>query len=168
MKKLLIPFICGLFINVIAYSQQLSPSLISAAGGISKIQGITLEWSLGEIAIESVSASNRLYTQGFHQPTLLVSAFQKGIISAESTFNISIAPNPVQSTLQISYVVSTEQELYVILSDFMGQTYVTKKLSEKTGFATIEMSGMIAGAYFLRVQTKDGVLIKSFKIIKGQ
>jgi len=168
MKKLLFQLICGLFVNVIAHSQQVSPSLVTAAGGISKVQGISLEWTLGEIAIETVSTYDRLYTQGFHQPVLLVRNFFLGDVNRYSDYKIMIAPNPVQSTLRITYSVPEAKELTVVLSDFTGkQLNVQRAVSEK-GMLSIDMSGMIAGFYLLSVQSKDGTIIQSFKVIKGQ
>ncbi|HSU51599.1 MAG TPA: hypothetical protein VLJ41_13435 [Segetibacter sp.] len=59
-------------ISTPSFYQQNEQSVIATAGDISKAGDISLEWTLGERAIESVSTSSSLYTQGFHQPLLEV------------------------------------------------------------------------------------------------
>lgn len=167
MKKLLVQLICLLFINGIAHSQQLSPSLIAASGGINKVQGIVLEWSLGEIAIESITTSDRLYTQGFHQPVLLARKFFIAEDNRYSDYKVMIAPNPVQSILKITYSVPEANEVALVLSDFTGKQLNVQRAGNEKGMLSIDMSGMIAGVYLLSIRSREGNLIQSFKIIKG-
>ena len=141
--------------------------MIAGAGGISKAQGITLEWTLGEIAIESVATSDRLYTQGFHQPVLLARKFFIAEDNRYSDYKIMIAPNPVQSTLRITYSVPEAKEVTLVLSDFLGKQLNVQRVGNEKGMLSIDMSGMIAGFYLLNVQSREGNLIQSFKIIKG-
>ena len=49
---------------------QITPStisVISAQGGFDKTESISLEWTLGENFVETVSLENNIFTQGFHQ-----------------------------------------------------------------------------------------------------
>ncbi len=55
-----------------SFCQHNNQSVIAAAGNISKAGNITLEWTLGEPVIETVSTTLGLLTQGFHQPLLIV------------------------------------------------------------------------------------------------
>ena len=168
MKKLLVQLICLLFIKVIAHSQQLSPSLIAAAGGISKSQGVTLEWTLGEIAIESVATSDRLYTQGFHQPVLIARNFYINTMQLLTGYRVTVAPNPVQSVLTATISSPLEEKIFLTLIDFTGKRFRVQIVSGRSVFAKVDMSGMIAGIYLLEARNEAGQLIQSFKIIKGQ
>jgi len=168
MKKIFILFLSGLCAGSTVRSQQLSPSIIAAAGGINKAAGISLEWTLGEPIIESLSTADRLYTQGFHQPVLLARNFQVNKEQLLTGYQVTVAPNPVQSLLTATILSPKDEKMFVTLIDFTGRRYGVQTVTGKAGMATIDMSGMIAGMYLLEVRNTGGQLIRSFKIIKGQ
>ncbi|MCB0807326.1 MAG: hypothetical protein KDC05_16140 [Bacteroidales bacterium] len=70
MKKSIFIGILVLIINipVILFSQQISPSVISSAGEEYSNGNISLSWTLGELATETLSNGNNTLTQGFQQP----------------------------------------------------------------------------------------------------
>ena len=72
MEKRILLFLWGIAFLLNGNSQNLKQNIIAADGGISKSGNISLEWTLGEFAIETVNAGTKLYTQGFHQPVLAV------------------------------------------------------------------------------------------------
>ena len=92
MRKNTLLLLLGICIAGFARSQQLSPSIIASDGGISKAAGISLEWTLGEPTVESLSTSDRLYTQGFHQPILLVKKFHPPV-DAKTVPDVKIIPD---------------------------------------------------------------------------
>lgn len=166
-KKLFLLFF-GLCTAVLARSQQLSPSVLAADGGISKAAGISLEWTLGEIAAESIFTVDRLYTQGFHQPVLIAKNVQTDAKLLVTGYHVSVAPNPVQSVLTATVSSPIEGNVYLSLIDFSGRRYPAQLMDGKSGTAQVNMSGMISGMYLLEIRNGAGQLIKAFKIIKGQ
>jgi len=168
MKKIFILFLSGLCAGSTVRSQQLSPSIIAAAGDISKAAGISLEWTLGEPVIESLSTTDRFYTQGFHQPVLLARNFQVNKEQLLTGYAVTVAPNPVQSLLTATVISPNGENVYLTLIDFTGRRYRVQTFTGRNGMATVDMSGMIAGMYLLEVRNITGLLIRSFKIIKGQ
>jgi hypothetical protein len=167
MTKNLFLLLSGLFIVSLVQSQQLSPSVLAADGGINKAAGISLEWTLGEITTESLSTTDRLYTQGFHQPVL----FAKNFPAADQPvtgYVITVAPNPVLSILRASIASPKDEKILLTLIDFTGRKFPVQSANGKFSTVNVNMSGMIAGIYLLEIRNASGKLIKTFKIIKGQ
>jgi hypothetical protein len=155
-----------LFSASMARSQQLNPSVMAADGGISKAAGISLEWTLGETFVESISTTDRLYTQGFHQPVL----FAKNFPVAEQPvlgYVITVAPNPVESVLTAIIASPTNEKIYLTLIDFTGRRFSVPTAYGKFSTVKMDMSGKISGIYLLEIRNVSGQLIKTYKIIKG-
>ena len=168
MKKRLFVLFFFLGVGVMGRSQQLIPNIIASAGDISKAAGISLEWTLGETTIESLSTADRLYTQGFHQPLLIARTFLINSAHLLTGYKITVAPNPVQSVLTATISSPLEEKVFLTLIDFSGRRYQLQTVNAKSATAKVDMAGMIAGIYLLEVRNTSGQLIQSFKIIKGQ
>ena len=162
----------SIFISNYTFCQKLSPEVISSAGDISKTASISLEWTLGEPVIESSKASNKHYTQGFHQTyfkiTNIVAAKNE---SLASDFDMIIFPNPVEAILEIK--ISSENLLQdetgkvdLFLFDITGKQLLIQKTNEKSGSTFVDMTSFPSGTYFLKAQKENGFFLKSFKITK--
>lgn len=168
MRKILF-FLLGIIcIHTTVQGQQLSPSVIAAGGGTDKAAGISLEWTLGEPFTESLPVSDRLYTQGFHQPLLQVTKMPVTIIRPVTNYKITVAPNPVQSYLTATINAPNTDKVILSLIDFAGRVIPVKSASGKFSTVKVDMTGMIAGIYMLEIRKASGELIQTFKIIKGQ
>ena len=53
------------------YSQSSSSEILSTAGETFQSTSMQIDWTLGELAIETIHHSNRQITQGFHQPNYI-------------------------------------------------------------------------------------------------
>jgi hypothetical protein len=59
------------FAPLLVNSQSVSPSVIASAGGSSTLSnGISIDWTLGEFAVTTLTNGSITLTQGFHQPNL--------------------------------------------------------------------------------------------------
>lgn len=56
------------------YSQSLTLTVIASAGSYYESDNLRLSYTLGEIAVSTLSTSNLILTQGFQQPTLIISS----------------------------------------------------------------------------------------------
>jgi Secretion system C-terminal sorting domain len=168
---LLICFL-SIFISNYTFCQKLSPEVISSAGDISKTASILLEWTLGETVIESSKTVDKYYTQGFHQTYLKVtSILPTDKENLSSDYSMMIFPNPVEAILEVK--ISTENLLQnetgkvdLLLFNLVGQQLSVQKTNEKSGSTFVDMTAFPSGTYFLKAQKENGVLLKSFKIIK--
>lgn len=161
-----------IFISNYTFCQKLSPEVISSAGDVSKTASVSLEWTLGETVIESSKTADKHYTQGFHQSYIKVtSIFPANNESLASDYNMIVFPNPVEAILEIK--VSSENlpqdkigKVNLFLIDILGQQLSVQKTNEKSGSTFLDMTGLPSGVYFLKAQEENGLLLKSFKIIK--
>ncbi|MBN2174991.1 MAG: hypothetical protein JW731_12730 [Bacteroidales bacterium] len=63
-----------LLIPVFVISQSVSPQVVSSAGDFFEGTNVSLSWTLGEIATETLSNGNVILTQGFQQPFSVILA----------------------------------------------------------------------------------------------
>lgn len=169
MKKETLLLLSGLGLSVGGFSQQLSPSVVASGGDVSRSATISLEWTLGEFAVESVSSDRSLYTQGFHQPYLQVKEIHTATAATEMTdYKITIAPNPVQSVLNVNLQQFLSERLSLSLVDLYGRRVMTKIVEGKSTSSLVDMSGMISGIYLLEIRNATGQLIKVFRVVKVQ
>jgi len=169
MKKETLLLLSGLGLSVGCFSQQLSPSVVASGGDISRSATISLEWTLGEFAVESVNSDRSLYTQGFHQPYLQVKEIHTATIATETPdYKITIAPNPVQSVLNVNLQQFIDEKLSLTLVDLYGRRVMTKVVEGKSTSSLIDMSGMMQGIYLLEIRNAKGQLLKVFRVVKVQ
>jgi hypothetical protein len=129
-----------------AYSQKISPSVMSNAGHVMKANNLSIEWTLGELATETLKANNLIITQGFHQTNLTVVSTNDPFISG-----FSVYPNPFQHELIIQN--ESGKKIAIHLFNIMGQC-----ISDYTilpGTQQIQLNGLPAGTYILEAKTND-------------
>jgi hypothetical protein len=172
MKNWLIPFFCCLcFFNQL-FSQQLTPVVLSSNGGVGTSGDMQLEWTLGELAIEGLTGQPGSYTEGFHQPTLLVEQVEvvyppisTGSDHASQTL-ITISPNPVATELTIRFVPGTEERFYCQVRDANGAMLSERTLNTRDGNTQIDVSDLVPGLYFIHFIAQDEGAVTVFKVVK--
>ena len=60
-------FALALCVSTAGLGQSISPSVIGSAGGSGSAGGVTLDWTVGETAVTTISNGSNTITQGFHQ-----------------------------------------------------------------------------------------------------
>ncbi len=147
------------------FSQEKDPSIIASAGGSSTTTSYSLDWTMGEYAVETIMLPGNMYTQGFQQPLQIVSMALKP--ESSITYNVSIAPNPVVSILNFSINSANDVPVSVIISDMYGRAIIQKSVRSSRENLPINMRGLLSGTYFLTVREgSSSKIIKSYKIIK--
>lgn len=167
MRKALFSLISIIYFFSSANSQSLDRSIISSAGEYSLTPRYTLDWTMGEFAVETISTLGKMYTQGFHQPLQIISTTAT-VARTGVVYNISIAPNPVTSILNFSISSVNTIRVFVTIADIHGVIYKQYNVSSANGSLQIDMTGLTAGTYTLTV--RDGVgahIINTYRIIKG-
>ncbi|MCD6566251.1 MAG: T9SS type A sorting domain-containing protein [Bacteroidales bacterium] len=164
MKTVVLSFMFLVFWNF-SFSQSLSPTLISSAGAYAEGNGISLSYSLGEIAVTTLTTDNLVLTQGFHQPQLTGTGIPDKV---ELDWKVNAFPNPVQDQLNISIRLEKPVELNLAIFDLTGKKLLIKKLGQiPADFDhSIDFSGFANGIYFLRIQTSDKKYNRIIKIQK--
>jgi|JI10StandDraft_1071094.scaffolds.fasta_scaffold04247_9 hypothetical protein len=127
-------------------AQKITPEVIGSAGDVFKSGGFTLEWTLGEIATESLTSTNFKLTQGFHQGRIVISSVSNPVLEG---FNVY--PNPVQASLSLENF--TNGMVDYILTDIQGLKVVQNKITE--GVHLLNTENIPAGIYILKVQNQN-------------
>lgn len=169
MEKILFLLALGLIRFGPIAAQVLNPSVFASAGGLDKTPTLSLEWTLGELAVQTLETKNGLYTEGFHQPMLKVEP-ERLVKENElaALYDIQIKPNPVQSFLHVNISSDQTSEIQLKLMDLNGKTLLRQSLTFPFDFSELEMGAYPAGLYLLQFQQKDGYPIKTFKVSKIQ
>ncbi len=162
-------FLCllGICLFGILHAQQKDPAVLSAAGNTAKGAGITLDWTLGELAVSTLATTDGLVTEGFHQPMLRVeSTFESPIKKGETTFQMTIAPNPVTSTVSIRIHSEGEGAGEIALWDARGQRLQRATVDLSLALQEWDLSSYASGIYTVTLWDEKGVLLRSYKISK--
>lgn len=157
---------CLLVFISFASAQQLMPTIIATTGEFTSVSTFSLEWTLGELAVNAFEVNDHQITEGFHQPSLSTS-----IDTVEGfDFTIKIFPNPTSEILycQVSSVIP-DTELKFILFNVLGQRVLDYQQSLIDPIIPIDLQHLPSSSYFLAVYvgTHTGKsLFKYYKIIK--
>ena len=122
---------------------------------------ISLDWTLGETAVSRWNTPGGFTTEGFHQPILEVS-----LLPEYSSPKVSIAPNPVQSTLNVLVSDAKQKVLFGQLVDIQGRVLV-QRTNLSSGNTEFNLSNLPSGIYFLKVSQQNGKPIEVFKVVKA-
>lgn len=147
--------------TILGKAQSLSPEVISTAGGKMQTATISLDWTLGETAVSRWNTPRGFTTEGFHQPILEVS-----LLPEYSSPKVSIAPNPVQSTLNVLVSDAKQKVLFGQLVDIQGRVLV-QRTNLSSGNTEFNLSNLPSGIYFLKVSQQNGKPIEVFKVVKA-
>lgn len=170
MRKTLLFLVGTLGLLSVGMAQQLSPSILAVSGGTARTQTMSLDWTLGESVVETAMVSDRLYTQGFHQPLLQVSELlnQPALTGSDADYNFTVAPNPVASYLTVGITAPEDSPLQLHLTDLNGRQYNLPIMPSTIKSTQINMTTFPAGTYLLHIRRVDGQVLKSYKIVKAQ
>jgi hypothetical protein len=153
-------------ISVISLKAQVKHSrdVIGSAGTVSSTNEITLEWTLGESFVATNKLGNAWYTQGFHQPVLFVRSESKEM--NHEHYRVRIYPNPVLELLNVEVRSGFLDPILIKLIDVTGRVVLTQKASGGHQDLQLRLNHLPDGMYLLSMVGKEGILIKSYKVIK--
>jgi len=118
-----------------------------------------IDFTIGEVIINTGTYGNNDLTQGFHQTNWNFLGVEDFVPSYEAT----IFPNPTSEVLNIR--ISTFENVTYTLYDAQGKLVMQDKLSAEQ--TAIPVSQLAAGSYSLTLNNRTQNL-KTFKLIKQQ
>ena len=144
MKKLLLILLCLPFIG---FGQVTTPSVISSSGDSYSNGGVNMDYTLGEIVVETQTNSTTILTQGFHQGVLKVSTQVENI-----AFKTKVYPNPASDYLIIELEQSVNADILVY--DINGKLVIKDKLNDEQQ-KQLDFSFLNTGNYILNINIAD-------------
>lgn len=155
MRKKILFILLGAMTAGTTYGQmELAPSVLASAGGYGEGSSITLSWTLGELAVTTLSGNTMILTQGFQQPAI----WGVGINRMESGTEISVFPNPVMDELNILFNTGLPGDFILEVQDVTGRMISQLQYGQvRPGDRVIlNMSEYLSGIYFLQIRSSDG------------
>ena len=144
------------FFTVAGINAQISlaPSVIASGGGYGENGNISISWTLGELAVSTLTGSDMMLTQGFQQPFDI----DVGIDKNEVQWGISVYPNPVGDELQIRFDIETQGDFFIEVQDITGRVIKQEQHRQVNpgDIVMINTADYTHGVYFLKVMTTDG------------
>ena len=162
-KKLLFTgAVCWLFLNLPAtsFAQQLTPTVIASGGGTLLSNNLALDFTIGEIATETLSVTGTLLTQGFLQGPDNSTGISETTVN---TNDVLIYPNPVTSRIYLCYEDPSARPEKTIIKDPQGRTVLTQAFDTQP--LMIDLSTLAPGFYTVTIEFENHQTITK-KIIK--
>ena len=169
MKRSTMLFCMGLFSFGGLVAQSVTPEVIVPQGDNNELNGMSLEWTLGEVVVHTAPHAKGLITQGSQQPTLQVSEIN---VRVESTANGSLPidfqvyPNPVNTVLYVQHNTTLSQSTTLKLFNATGEQLLQLEGQADTEVQELDMELLPKGAYFLLIETQAGQYLKAYQITK--
>jgi hypothetical protein len=161
MKKTLL-FSITFFSVVASMAQSISPEVIASAGGSDNIQ---LNWTLGEVMIDTYDSGNNILTQGFHQ-TLLVLPPDPVNVTNLNEIDVNIFPNPTSDRIIIE-VNKNDNALSIELIDMNGKLIVSDIMQPGMMRKELNVSKLATSYYLLKMFSIEGEFSSTYKIQKA-
>jgi len=162
MKHLLLLFPFALLTIGQAVGQSITPEIQSTSGAYYTGTNAQLSWTMGEPIIETVSSTSSIITQGFQQPEYDIVGIDE---NPETSWQVTVFPNPTSNNMQIQIQNPANAEFNICLTDLTGRQLLEKDIGNSSSY-TIDMTSYAVSSYFLRVTTKEGMTVQTFKIQK--
>ncbi len=152
-KSLLLLMLAALFGPALNGQIGLDPKVVSSAGGYHEAGNLSISWTLGELAVTTLTGGDMALTQGFQQPFDV----GVGIVPDRMNWNISVYPNPVRNELNIRFHLESPGDYLLEVQDVTGRI-ISQGLHQRVNpgdMVVINTSSYTPGIYFLKVLTPD-------------
>lgn len=151
MKKLLL---LGILLPSISFSQE----VISSQGDSYSNASGSVDFTIGEVVIDTGSDGNNDLTQGFHQTNWNF----VGLDDHDPSIDVSVFPNPLEKHLNIQ--TGAFKGMNYIMYDAAGRNVRQGALLEET--TQIETTELLPASYSLVIRGENNTTIKTFKLVK--
>ena len=157
-RYLLLIVLLGLGENL--FSQQLTQQVLVPVAGIASTSSVSFSQTIGEAAVELVSSSDFILTQGFQQPgvKLVWEPPHEG-----NGFNVY--PNPATDHITIKLFGDIPREFRIDIINIAGLKLYTEKLTFTDKFyieKVIPLSNFSFGVYYVRIMSSDKEINRTF------
>ena len=165
MKNLYILFVL-FFSTAVIWGQSLSPTVVATAGGYFDNGTVSLSFTVGEIAITTLTGGDLILTQGFQQP------FELDVTGVDDNqpinWSVKTYPNPVQDNLNIRFTIKNPQDFTVVIMDITGKKVLVKEYMrvQPGEVKEVDMQNYHAGIYMISVTSQDQKVRRVYKVSK--
>ena len=144
MKKLLLILLC---LPILGFGQVTSPSVVSSSGDSYSNGNVIMDYTLGEIVVETHTNSTTILTQGFHQEILRITTEVVNI-----DIKTKVYPNPTTSFLIVELEKNVNADILVY--DINGKIVIKDRLNNEQQ-KQLDFSFLKQGNYLLHINIAD-------------
>jgi len=152
----------GAFSTTGTIAQSISPQVIATTGGHGTTANAQLSWTVGEVAITTLSGGSNMLTQGFHQPYDITTMIEE----TPSGMRLMVYPNPTTDQLQIA-LSGDHGGLALTMHDISGRSVFTTDIRADQQSMVVRMESYAAGTYVLRIFSPDATVNHAYRIVKN-
>lgn len=146
------------------FSQTLSHQVLVPVAGVSSTGTISYSQTIGETAVEVISSSDYVFTQGFQQPGI---KFSKDTPPPGN--GVKVYPNPVTDYVNIELFGNEARSFIIEFVNISGTTLISEKLLFNDQYwynKQFPVKTFSRGLFFIRIISSDGMISRIFKIEK--
>lgn len=141
MKKYII--VCSLLIVTLSAFGQTIERQVLGAGGKSTVQGIQMDYTIGEVITNTATTGSILLNQGFHQ----AASAPNSIETIGALDGLKIWPNPTAGDLMVEW---TGEPVSIEIYTATGQLILSQE-SVLAGETVFHLDGFAAGLYLVKL-----------------
>jgi len=147
-----------LFILLISLTVNAQEVISSQGDSYSNANG-SIDFTIGEVVIATITSGSNSLTQGFHQTNLTVLA----IDDFETNFKAKVFPNPTKEILNID--ILNFEGLNYLIYDISGRQLLKSKIINKV--TSLKVNTLADGVYLLVINGENNQKLKTYRIIKN-
>jgi len=132
--------------------------VVSSQGDSYSNANNTLDFTIGEPILETLTDGTNTLTQGFHQTLLTIT----NVKDFDVDFDVNISPNP--TTERVNLKIDKFEGLTLYLFDITGKLLQEAIVTEKQ--TIVEVTDYPMGTYLLKLTGQENRSLKTYKIIK--
>ena len=155
-------FIITVLVPAYIMAQQGEPEVISSAGEVYRNGTMELDWTLGEVMVQTFEKDEVMITQGYHQPYLTLTS-SRGLQPGFA--DIKVFPNPVDQEFTVSVQLQKHAYIDLRLFSVLGQELWRRSSNTDSWHELISSINWTPGQYFLTVSV-DGSITRTISLQK--
>lgn len=151
----------SLLVSFFCRSQSVSPYVVASSGDFFANNSGQIQWTVGELMVETYQNSNNIVSQGFHQPF----SSTTGIAAISVNPDINVYPNPATESVFIS-IKDAPAKYAVSILDVTGKLLQSEQLTSAQSVYELSIGNYSNGMYFIKISSEESKYNQSIRIIK--
>lgn len=149
MKNMVVPVLLLLCVHF-SNAQSIERQVIASGGDYAMVDGLSLSFTIGELAILPLETSSLLLSQGFQQGELAISTS----IQNPSKLQFLVYPNPTKGWVHISLTEKVKTSLKISILDGQGQ--LCRQQITSNDVEGLNLTQLPTGSYFILIENAQG------------
>ena len=152
--KSFLGIIALIFLAQFSSAQQITPSVVSSAGGFYENSSVSISYTIAEMTmVETYLSAGGILTQGFQQPPDL----DISVPEIANELNMVAYPNPSDGKVNLLLDALKAWHINLTLYDNIGRTVLTDKIDHHTGMSVypFDWEHLSEGLYYIELTVSD-------------